>query len=67
MQGSRKFVLGLVYIFACSLLSGYAISKGYDWAGIASLNASIATGLGVIVWGNVQTHRANGKPKPTTP
>lgn len=60
--GGRKFTLGLLYLLGCFTVSAISVSKGvvgWDAAGVASLFASAATGLGVIVWGNVQEHRAN--------
>ena len=59
--GGRKFALGILYLVFVSSISYMAVSSGvtgWDAAGVASLFASAATGLGVIVWGNVQEHRA---------
>ena len=59
--GGRKFALGLVYLILCGTVSILAVSNGvtgWDAAGVASLFTSAATGLGVIVWGNVQEHRS---------
>ena len=59
--GGRKFALGLIYLAGTFAISGFSVWKGvtgWDAAGVASLFASAATGLGVIVWGNVQEHRA---------
>jgi len=60
-DGNRKFVLGVLYGiggFGCILAT---VLKGSDAGVIAAVAAaclSLATGLGVIVWGNVQEHRA---------
>ena len=63
--GGRKMLLGLIYLVGCFTISAMAVNKGvvgFDAAGVASLFASIAVGLGVIVWGNVQSKLAqNGK------
>ena len=66
MRGQRKFWMCMAYLACCLVLDGMAIQSASDtlslaeMGGLASLNASMATGLGVIVWGNVQSHRANG-------
>lgn len=60
--GGRKFTLGLIYLLGCFGVATGAIltgATGWDAVGLASLPMAIATGLGVIVWGNVQEHRAN--------
>jgi len=60
-QGSRKFALGLVYLIGSYGLAFAAIltgASGWDAAALASFPVSIATGLGAIVWGNAQEHRA---------
>jgi hypothetical protein len=59
--GGRKLALGLIYLIGCFVIAILAVTRGasgWDALGIASLPTSIATGLGVIVWGNVQEHRA---------
>jgi len=59
--GGRKFTLGLVYLLLCGAVSILAVNNGvtgWDAAGVASLFASAATGLGVVVYGNVMEHRA---------
>ncbi len=62
-QGSRKYTLGVIYLGCCTALDWFAIGQVGTFtlanlAGLASLNGSLATGLAVIVWGNVQEHRA---------
>ena len=64
--GGRKFFLGLVYLGCCVLLdftairtAGATMSLG-EMSGLAALNASLATGLGVVVWGNVQAAKNGG-------
>jgi len=59
--GGRKMALGLVYLilgYACVFL---AVFKGADAGVIASVAGacvSLATGMGVVVWGNVRVHEA---------
>lgn len=64
--GGRKFALGLFYLLGCFGISAGALwsgHTGWDAVGLASLPVAIASGLGVIVWGNVKEHEAkNGKP-----
>ena len=66
MRGQRKFWMCMAYLGCCAALDMTAIVSAGDtlslaeMGGLASLNASLATGLGVIVWGNVESHRANG-------
>jgi len=68
MKGLRKWWLGMFYLTCCFILDMTAISSVEgsmslaEMGGLASLNASMATGLGVVIWGNVQGARAaNGK------
>jgi len=61
-EGQRKFLMCMAYLGCCTVLDFKAMDASMDWAGLASLNASLATGLGVIVWGNVKSHQSsNGK------
>ena len=64
--GGRKMVLGILYLGGCFAIAGMAVDQGvvgWDAAGVASLFASIAGGLGVVVWGNVQSKKVNGGSK----
>ena len=67
IEGSRKLALGLVYLIGGIACVGGALYMEAGAGVISSVAAafvSFATGLGVIVWGNVATHRAkNGGPK----
>lgn len=59
MTGYRKFTLGLLYIAGGIVLTGMAIvmqPEIVSSVGIAYV--SLATGLGVIVWGNIAEHKA---------
>lgn len=63
MSGWRKFGLGAFYLVGNFGLAGLAIWTGNDQAtalvaAVAGFATGLATGLGVIVWGNVQEHRA---------
>lgn len=61
MNGYRKMLLGTLYLIGCFVMCIMAVwsgNSGWDAAGIAALPTSVATGLGVIIWGNVQEHRA---------
>ena len=61
MIGHRKTLLGFCYLVGCFGVSLAAVLRGvtgWDAAGVASLFASIAGGLGVVVWGNVKEHQA---------
>ena len=60
MQGHRKFILGLAFIIGGFVLLGVALFTDKDAAVIGSLAASfvsVATGLGVVIYGNVMEHR----------
>lgn len=51
--GGRKFLLGLIYLTLAFILGMFGIIYGRDLVGISALIASMASGLGVVVWGNV--------------
>jgi len=56
--GGRKFVLGLAYLFVVSSMAVVAMVTGKaDLYGVSALAVSLSTGLGVVVWGNVQAAR----------
>ena len=63
--GGRKFILGETYLVGCFVLFMTALltgATGWDAVALASIPVAIASGLGVIVWGNVAVARAaNGK------
>ena len=59
MTGQRKLLLGAGYLAGCFTVGGIAVYHGtVDLYGLAALCISWATGLGVVIWGNVQEHRA---------
>jgi len=68
-HGRRKYTLGLAYLIVCMILNIIALTGGASMdlqslGGMAALNTSMATGLGVVVYGNVKEHQAkngNGK------
>ena len=57
-RGQRKFRIGLFYL--CSVVSLAAIYGPEHWTSLAALAVSMASGVGVVVWGNVKFHQANG-------
>lgn len=60
-NGNRKYRLGQLYLVGCFGMGIIAALKGqvgWDALGLAAIPTSIAAGLGVIIWGNVQEHRA---------
>jgi hypothetical protein len=62
MKGWRKFIWGETYILGAFGLVGYALYQGMDAGVVAAVAAacvSLAPGLGVVIYGNVQEH-ANG-------
>ena len=70
LRGNRKMLMCGAYLGCTTFLCHSAISRmsefGMDqMSGLASLCLGMATGLGVVVWGNVQSARANGS-KPHT-
>jgi len=65
MNGRRrwqKFTLGVLYLAASTWLADRGIRAGADMTGMALVFAGMATGVGAVVWGNVQEHRAEAKP-----
>ena len=61
MRGWRKLVLGLLYIIISGVCIETAILRDAGAgviAAVASAVVAIAPGVGVIIWGNVETHRA---------
>lgn len=64
MRGYRKFTLGLAYIASMVALAGLHILCGNsDLTGLGVFAAGVASGVGVVVWGNVQVARS-GKDQP---
>ena len=64
MKGNRKFALGMTYLIGIFALGGLAVvmdkSAGLVGA-VSSFAVTVATGLGVIVWGNREEHRLTNK------
>jgi len=58
MYGYRKFILGLVYLGISFWLAMAAVNRGLDLVGIATIIAAMSTGVGVIIWGNIQSNKA---------
>lgn len=65
MIGYRKFTLGLAYLVGVLSLAVLEILRHDkpDLVGLGALASGLAIGVGVIVWGNVQSARvaAEGK------
>ncbi len=63
--GNRKFLLGALYVIGAigCIESAILTEAGAGViAAVAGAAVSVSTGLGVIVWGNVQEHIAkNGR------
>ena len=61
--GGRKVALGVLYLLCVTTMGGMLIWNGDtgfgDLGGLASLATSMALGLGVVVWGNVETHKTS--------
>ena len=60
--GGRKFALGFAYLagaFGCIGLAVWTESDAGVIAAVAGSCISVSTGLAVVVWGNVQEHRAS--------
>lgn len=62
MKGIRKLLLGLVYLVGYLVLFAVVVFKGGPEAvglvgALAASAVGTATGLGVVVYGNVATHR----------
>ena len=60
-EGQRKYRLGLLYLvgsFGLAITAVYKGVAGWDAVALASIPTSVATGLGVVVWGNSKEHAA---------
>lgn len=65
LKGNRKMLMCAAYLGCTTWLCYSAISRmdqfGMDqMSGLASLCIGMATGLGVVIWGNVKVAQANG-------
>jgi len=57
--GGRKNVLGYLFLFCCTLLAWQMQSSvTRDYLGLATVFGAMAAGVGTLVWGNVQEHKA---------
>ena len=61
MQGYRKVILGLAFIGGATFLAWTGIRAGTDLVGLSTVVLTMSTGLGVVVYGNVKEHQANGR------
>lgn len=64
--GYRKLLLGLAYIVCVTALGLVAMFRSVDLVSVAALAASMATGVGVVVWGNVQVAKAEQTATPVS-
>jgi len=56
----QKFSLGVLYLAASTALGWKGLAAGADPTGLGILLTGLATGVGVVVWGNVQQHKSEG-------
>ena len=61
MKGVRKFLLGIAYLATVGGLAALEIYKHTpaDLTGMGMLAAGLAAGMGTVMWGNAQEHRAS--------
>jgi hypothetical protein len=60
MQGYRKIILGVFFLTYSTFLSWTAMKYGTDLLALAGIITSMSMGLGVVIWGNVASHKASG-------
>lgn len=58
--GFRKIILGIVFLSYATFLSYVAIKQGTDLLAVSGVISSMALGVGVVVWGNVQASKNGG-------
>lgn len=64
MKGSRKTILGAVFLIGCFVVAAMEVANKPDAGQIAALGATftgIATGLAAFMWGNSKEHEAAAK------
>ena len=68
MKGLRKFFLGIAYLAVIGGLAALEILKHQpaDLTGMGMLAGGVAVGMGTVMWGNAQEHKANAS-KPPAP
>lgn len=59
MKGNRKLLLGVYYLTGLFAVAVLVVVKGNgDLVSVAALAAGLSSGLGAVIWGNVQERRA---------
>jgi len=58
--GGRKNLLGYLFIACCTFLTYQMQGREgvLDYLGLATVFGAMAAGVGTLVWGNVQEHKA---------
>ena len=57
--GGRKNVLGYLFLACCTVLAyQMQLTDAHDYLGLATVFGAMAAGVGTLVWGNVQEHKA---------
>lgn len=60
MIGFRKIVLGIVFLSYATFLAFIGMKNGTDLLQLTGVISSMAIGVGVVVWGNVQSNKRSG-------
>lgn len=63
--GIRKLLLGLAYLGVVGALAALEITHHTpaDLTGLGMLAGGLAAGMGTVMWGNAQEHKAASKPE----
>lgn len=64
--GIRKLLLGMAYLFVVGALTALEIWKHSpaDLTGMGVLAGGMAAGIGTVMWGNAQEHKAKAAQEP---
>lgn len=58
MKGSRKVIIGLVFIAAVTFVAYTGIKEKSELLGLASVIGAVSAGVFGIIYGNIQEHKA---------
>lgn len=60
MKGMRKVIIGIFYLAGMFGLTAMDIIKHTttDYVGLGALASGLALGVGTVMWGNAQEHKA---------
>jgi hypothetical protein len=60
VRGNRKILIGLFYLVGVFGVAALMVLKGspLDWVSYGVFAGGAATGVGAVIWGNVQEHKA---------